>query len=482
MSRRTALAAALAVGLLSPVALVAPSGAAEPSRTVAPLLATDVTRAVPGQQVTFTVRAPRAFSRLSAKQKRVAKTVLQRKDGGRWRTVASVRARAKVRVSTTAPQRTQVVRYRSRLVVRRTQHAGGSLGLRVVTQRLKVTPSSRDADAAVTYAAEVVPATKGRPVVVERYLDGAWSTVAQGTTSAKGRAGLAVAAVGYPAWYRLTAPAYGGVPAVSSRSVLTTLDRVPSEIAHRAGAAAAPEQTLAAVRAALAAGATSMEVDVQLTSDNQPVIVHDKTFERTTDVEEVFPTRAGDPIASFTLAEIKQLDAGSWFGAQFAGERIPTLDEVVDEMGGSAHLVLEVKDPAVAGNTGIRDVLDTELASGKLGQLNAADRLTVSSFGHSFLKPFAEAHPDVPVGALYFAPPSGTTLAAVATWAEEIHSQNLITTRASTDAVRAAGMTTSVWTLATPAEYRFALAAGSERFITDAPGTLAEVLDPPAPR
>ncbi|MGI8589328.1 MAG: glycerophosphodiester phosphodiesterase [Chloroflexia bacterium] len=112
-------------------------------------------------------------------------------------------------------------------------------------------------------------------------------------------------------------------------------------VAHRGGAATAPENTLAAFRGALAAGVFAWEMDVQLTADGALAVFHDETLDRTTD--------GSGPLAGRTLAELKALDAGSWFGARWAGERIPTLEEVIalakTAPGGGARLLIEIKSP-----------------------------------------------------------------------------------------------------------------------------------------
>ncbi|QCX26467.1 glycerophosphodiester phosphodiesterase [Nocardioides jishulii] len=473
------------------MAALSPTHAAEASsaRASKPLTAS-VAAAVAGERVTFTAKRPTAkkFRTLKAKQQRKATIVLQRRDGTAWRAVGRTKLGAKKKVSFTSAVPTKAkgsVRYRVRAVVGKKTYAAGSLNLRVVTQQLPARPGSVDADVATTYAGTLTPVRAGRQVTVERHVDGAWTTVA--TTSAKkADVALAVAAARYPAWYRVRAAAFNGIPTVVTAPVRTGLSRTPLEIAHRAGAALGPEQTLGAMEAALTAGATAMEIDVQLTKDGVPVIVHDQTFERTTNVATVFPGRQGEPVGAFTWAEVQQLDAGSWAGAQWVGEGIPSLDEWLTAMDGRAHLVLEVKFHPL--NTGtpeeveaMRALLDRELADGKLGALKAAGKLTVSSFNHAFLKPFAQAHTDVPVGALTVFPPSATQLAEWATWAEQIHGQYLLTTWDITAAARAAGLTTSVWTLATASDYRTALASGAEGLITDKPGLLADVLNPPAP-
>src|SRR6202162_5980377 len=93
-------------------------------------------------------------------------------------------------------------------------------------------------------------------------------------------------------------------------------------IAHRAASGHAPENTLASFKKAVTLGATFIETDLQLTRDARLVAIHDDTVNRTTNGKGV--------VHDMTLADLRRLDAGSWFGSEFAGERIPTLDEVLD--------------------------------------------------------------------------------------------------------------------------------------------------------
>src|SRR6267143_1876319 len=92
-------------------------------------------------------------------------------------------------------------------------------------------------------------------------------------------------------------------------------------IAHRGASGNAPENTMAAFRKALALGATFIETDLQLSRDARFVAIHDATVNRTTNGQ--------GAVHDMTLAELRRLDAGSWFGSEFAGERIPTLEEIL---------------------------------------------------------------------------------------------------------------------------------------------------------
>ena len=116
--------------------------------------------------------------------------------------------------------------------------------------------------------------------------------------------------------------------------------RAPAEpafvVSHRGGGALAPENTIPAVMAALEAGFDYLEVDIALTADRVPVLLHDKTVDRTTD--------GHGRLADLTLAQVQALDAGSWFGAKYAGTRVPTLEEFLLALAPSgARALLEMK-------------------------------------------------------------------------------------------------------------------------------------------
>ncbi len=106
-------------------------------------------------------------------------------------------------------------------------------------------------------------------------------------------------------------------------------------IAHRGYSADCPENTIVSFDQALESGFPLFELDVHLTLDKVPVVMHDSEVDRTT-------TGTG-AINSMTLEEIKQLDAGSWFSAAFANERVPSLEEVLVRYKDKAHIFIEIK-------------------------------------------------------------------------------------------------------------------------------------------
>jgi hypothetical protein len=123
-------------------------------------------------------------------------------------------------------------------------------------------------------------------------------------------------------------------------------------VGHRGAKGLAPENTIAGANAAIAAGARLIEADVRFTKDGVPVIMHDRTVNRT--------TNGRGRVKDLTLAEIKALDAGSWMGQRFTAERVPTLREMLRNAKGRAMIDIDFKDgPPNAGDL-IKATLDAE--------------------------------------------------------------------------------------------------------------------------
>jgi glycerophosphoryl diester phosphodiesterase len=158
-------------------------------------------------------------------------------------------------------------------------------------------------------------------------------------------------------------------------------------IAHRGIAARYPENTIPSLEAAAEAGADVIEFDVQLSRDGALVCVHDETLERT--------TNGRGRVRDRSLAEIKTLDAGSWFGREFEGLRVPTLDETLDAVGKKAVLNIELKaydgpDPALADRT-----YEAVAARG------LTETVMFSSFHFDLLARLRTFDPDMPIAALF---------------------------------------------------------------------------------
>ncbi len=174
-------------------------------------------------------------------------------------------------------------------------------------------------------------------------------------------------------------------------------------IAHRGASAYAPEHTLESYSLALKQGADFVEQDLQISRDGQLVCLHDLTLERTTNFKDVFPQRFREGtvddksistrhwyVSDFTLKEIKQLDAGSWFAPKFKDARVPTFHEAVDLVKGKAGLYPETKEPEVYGQLGfnMERLLLKDLQKNRLGNRSLARHtpVIIQSFSAESLK------------------------------------------------------------------------------------------------
>jgi glycerophosphoryl diester phosphodiesterase len=186
-------------------------------------------------------------------------------------------------------------------------------------------------------------------------------------------------------------------------------------IAHRGARSLAPENTLAAARKAMAIGADLWELDVAMTSDAVPFIVHDDTPVRTSNVKERFPERSPWSNHLFTWAEIQTLDFGSWFVesdpfrqiaagkvtqselAGFRGEKAPSLREALAFTRDHDWRVnVEIKD--LYGTPGDATVVERVVAT--IDELDMTDRVLISSFNHSYLVRARQANGRIATAAL----------------------------------------------------------------------------------
>jgi len=246
-------------------------------------------------------------------------------------------------------------------------------------------------------------------------------------------------------------------------------------IGHRGSGAMAPENTLAAIRLALRQGADYIENDIMRTKDGRLVITHDLSLARTTDVEQVFPDRTSYQVADYTLAEIKQLDAGSWFGAEFAGQRILTLREWVEAVGSSAGMLLEAKDPWAF--PGIETDIDKELRSiPTFVQALRKGKVIMQAGDEPWLRAYNQLAPDVPVALLYYTRPTDEQLVSASTWLDAVNPALGNIDQAIVDRTHQLGLKTYVWTVNHGSDMNRGIDWGVDGIITDYPGVLVQVL------
>jgi glycerophosphoryl diester phosphodiesterase len=192
-------------------------------------------------------------------------------------------------------------------------------------------------------------------------------------------------------------------------------------IAHRGASGYAPEHTLESYRLAIEQGADFVEQDLQISRDGVLVCMHDLTLDRTTNVATVFPARGQGEgtsrhwrVSDFTLAELKQLDAGSWFNEKFRGARIPTFQEAVDAVRGKAGLYPETKTPEAYDKGGLEmeRLLLEVLAKNRLDKpgADAKTPIIIQSFSAESLRKLAAAGSKLPRVFLVSSDPGGRLL------------------------------------------------------------------------
>ena len=246
---------------------------------------------------------------------------------------------------------------------------------------------------------------------------------------------------------------------------MATADRrqtltLPPVIGHRGAAALAPENTLASVRAAVSAGANMVEVDVILTSDGEPIILHDETLDRT--------TNGSGAVVATPWSSVQRLDAGSWFAPQFAGEGVPHLDALL-----RLCLDLEVKvNLEIKPNPG-QDRETTEAAIAAIRRLwpDAVAWPLLSSFSAAALAAARDLAPEIPRGLLMWDPIPDWNRLAKDLGCITVHARSDIGSALAAD-ILSAGFGLATYTVNDPADGRRLMQIGVQSIITDDPGRI----------
>lgn len=163
---------------------------------------------------------------------------------------------------------------------------------------------------------------------------------------------------------------------------------MPKVYAHRGASGYAPENTMAAFKKAVELGSRGIECDVQMTRDGRLVICHDETLERTTDGKGL--------IKDYSYAELKKLDAGSWFGSRFRNERIPQLYELLELVRDNNLLLnIEIKSGIVL-YPGIEEKVIAQVEA-----FGLMEKVIISSFNHYSVRKCRDITSSVKTGILY---------------------------------------------------------------------------------
>lgn len=250
--------------------------------------------------------------------------------------------------------------------------------------------------------------------------------------------------------------------ATSSRTLRARADAGTFlRIAHRGASGQAPENTHAAFAAAMALGVDGIELDCQLTADGVPVVIHDETLERT--------TNGLGPVVAKRWDEIARLDAGTWFGNVFVGERVPRLADVLTQLDGRVVLNIEIKS-----------AYDVEVIAAPLVALVAAQGalpwVLFSSFHEAALRNVRAVSSDAAIGVLWDRRP---VLGALAL-ADELGAVCVVPSRRLVSPELIAGAHARdrgvwVWTVNEVAEMRRLVDAGVDGLFSDYPERFAEV-------
>lgn len=225
-------------------------------------------------------------------------------------------------------------------------------------------------------------------------------------------------------------------------------------IGHRGGAAAYPENTLAAFKNAVKLGVDGVEFDVQLTQDGEVVVIHDELIDRT--------MTGNGLVKDYTLQELRQMSAGSFFNSKFEQEKIPTLVEVLEV----------VKDLEVI-NIELKNYLQYPELEEKvlklIKQFEIEDQVIISSFNHYSLQKLKKLQPEIKTGALLMAKIINPSDYSFKRGFDALHLHFLTADKDIIEKSHFMGIQVNVYTVNSPEAVAELLAKGVDMIMTDDP-------------
>lgn len=268
-----------------------------------------------------------------------------------------------------------------------------------------------------------------------------------------GRNGLALLCVaGIAAAFCLFDTAYNGNLITKSVAAQTRIT------AHRGSSASAPENTMAALQAAVEEMADRAEIDVQESADGALVLCHDETLRRVAGISR--------KVSELTLEQLRQLDVGSWFSQEFAGEGIPTLEEAMEFAKGRIDLNIEIK------NMGDGSSLPERVAE-MVEEFEMGEQCVITSTNLNYLRRIKEVSPQIRTGYILSAA-YGNYYSDEAVDAVSIRSS--FVNRRLLDAVHQEGKTVYAWTVNSRVELERLRMLDVDDIITDDPVYAREIL------
>ena len=231
------------------------------------------------------------------------------------------------------------------------------------------------------------------------------------------------------------------------------------KIAHRGSSGEVPENTMASFQRAIAQGADIIETDAQLSKDKEIVLIHDETVERTTD--------GRGKVSQLTLKEIKSLDAGSWFGKEFSGEKIPTLSEALEVIRGRTKLNIEFKG---------KDPLLVSKVTNLLKEEGFIKEAILSSFDYSFIEEAKRLEPRSTTGLLFVTLAQRGKSFSYWKWADIILPRYNLVTKNLVEKVHGKGLKIIAWTVDGPEKIKRLIDLGVDGIASNYPALLTKVL------
>ncbi|HET9050785.1 MAG TPA: glycerophosphodiester phosphodiesterase family protein [Candidatus Dormibacteraeota bacterium] len=237
---------------------------------------------------------------------------------------------------------------------------------------------------------------------------------------------------------------------------------------HRGASATHPENTVAAVVAALETGCAAVEVDVHVTADGGLAVIHDASVDRTTD--------GSGPVAAMTAAEVVALDAGSWRSPRFAGTRVPLLADVLAACGDRAMLMVELKHDFDARPDA------AALVVAEIERCGSMDRTALLAFDHRHLEVAAGAAAGVARVALCGSLPEDPATLVATLGAAALGPPARLVDGPLCDAVHAVGGLVVAWTVDDPAVALELARAGVDVVVSNDPAAVGPALRSASPR